>query len=53
MNPEESRRRCLILCLVFVTGLSGLSARLIYLHVVKSSDYAEKSDRVSIRKETS
>lgn len=52
MNPAVSRRRCLLLCLVFVTGLSGLSARLIYLQVVKSSDFAKKSDRVSIRKET-
>ena len=51
MNPAISRRRCLILCLVFVTGLSGLSARLIYLQVVKSADYAQKSDRVSVRKE--
>ena len=52
MNPASVRRRCLLLCLVFVTGLSGLSARLIYLQVVKSSDYAKKSDRVSVRKET-
>lgn len=51
MNAASSRRRCLILCLVFVTGLSGLSARLIYLQVVKSADYAQKSDRVSVRKE--
>jgi len=51
MNPAASRRRCLLLCLVFVTGLSGLSARLIYLQVVKSADYAQKSDRVSVRKE--
>ena len=51
MNPVAARRRCLLLCLVFVTGLSGLSARLIYLQVVKSADYAKKSDRVSVRKE--
>ena len=51
MNPDQSRRRCLMLCLIFVIGLSGLSARLIYLHVVKSSDYAAMSDRVSVRKE--
>ena len=51
MNPVASRRRCLLLCLVFVTGLSGLSARLIYLQVVKSADYAKKADRVSVRKE--
>jgi len=51
MNPVVSRRRCLFLCLVFVTGLSGLSARLIYLQVVKSADFAKKSDRVSVRKE--
>lgn len=52
MNSAVFHRRCLILCLVFVTGLSGLSARLIYLQVVKAKDYAKKSDRVSIRKET-
>ncbi len=51
MNSVAARRRCLILCLVFVTGLSGLSARLIFLQVVKSEEYAKKSDRVSIRKE--
>lgn len=51
MNPAAFHRRCLFLCLVFVTGLSGLSARLIYLQVVRADDYAKKSDRVSIRKE--
>ncbi|BDS08419.1 penicillin-binding protein [Oceaniferula spumae] len=51
MNPASTRRRCLFLCLIFVIGLSGLSARLVYLQVVKSSDYAKKSDRVSVRKE--
>lgn len=51
MNPAQFQRRCLFLCLVFVIGLSGLSARLIYLQVVKARDYSKKSDRVSIRKE--
>lgn len=51
MNPAVFNRRCILLCLAFVAGLSGLSARLIYLQVVKSDDYAKKSDRVSIRKE--
>lgn len=51
MNPAVFYRRCIIICLVFVAGLSGLSARLIYLHVVKAQDFSEKSDRVSIRKE--
>ena len=51
MNPISFRRRCLFLCLTFVVGLSALSARLIYLQVVMASDYAKKSDRVSIRKE--
>lgn len=51
MNPAAFNRRCFFLCLVFVTGLSGLSARLIYLQVVKANDYALKSDRVTIRKE--
>lgn len=50
MNPAVFYRRCILLCLVFVTGLSGLSARLIYLHVIKAKDYSKKSDRVSIRK---
>ena len=52
MNPTVFYRRCILLCLVFVAGLSGLSARLIYLHVIKAKDYAKKSDRVSIRKQT-
>ncbi|NNJ43960.1 MAG: penicillin-binding protein 2 [Akkermansiaceae bacterium] len=51
MNPASFHRRCLFLCLIFVIGLSGLSARLIYLQVIKADDYAKKSDRVSIRKE--
>ena len=50
MNPAVFYRRCILLCLVFVAGLSGLSARLIYLHVVKAKEYSQKSDRVSIRK---
>ena len=52
MNPAVFYRRCIFLCLVFVAGLSGLSARLIYLHVIKANDYRQKSDRVSIRKST-
>ena len=52
MNPAVFNRRCLFLCLAFVVGLSGLSARLIYLQVIKAKDYAEKSNRVSVRKET-
>ncbi|MCP5535335.1 MAG: penicillin-binding protein 2 [Akkermansiaceae bacterium] len=51
MNPAVFHRRCLFLCLTFVVGLSGLSARLIYLQVVKATDYAKKSDRVSVRKQ--
>lgn len=46
MNPAVFHRRCIFLCLVCVTGLSGLSARLVYLHVVKAEDYVEKSERV-------
>lgn len=52
MNPAAQNRRCLLLCLAFVVGLSALSARLIYLQVVRAKDYAEKSNRVSVRKET-
>ena len=52
MNPAVFNRRCLFLCLAFVVGLSALSARLIYLQVIKAKDYAEKSNRVSVRKET-
>ncbi|NWK56295.1 penicillin-binding protein 2 [Verrucomicrobiaceae bacterium N1E253] len=51
MNLKSFRRRCLFLCLTFVVGLSALSARLIYLQVIKADDYAKMSDRVSIRKE--
>jgi len=51
MNTAVFNRRSLFLCLVFVTGLSGLSARLIYLQVVKAAGYAEKADRLSMRKE--
>lgn len=35
-----------------MAGLSGLSARLIYLHVIQAEDYSKKSDRVSIRRQT-
>jgi len=50
MNQASFRRRCLLICLAFVVGLSGLSARLIYLQVIKAEDYSKKSDRVSVRK---
>jgi len=50
MNSASFRRRSLLICLLFVAGLSGLSARLIYLQVVKAADYTEKSERVSVRK---
>ncbi|MGJ8676477.1 MAG: peptidoglycan D,D-transpeptidase FtsI family protein [Akkermansiaceae bacterium] len=49
MKASVFHRRCLVLCLIFVIGLSGLSARLVYLHVVKASDYSKKSARVTIR----
>lgn len=42
-----------MLCLIFVIGLSGLSARLVYLHVVKASHYAKKSDRITSRTDIS
>jgi len=50
MNLVSFRRRCLFLCLVFVIGLSALSARLIFLQVIKAGDYAKQSERVSVRK---
>ena len=52
MNPAVFNRRCVCLCLAFVVGLSALSARLIYLQVIRANEYAEKSNRVSVRKET-
>ncbi|MFK7912070.1 MAG: peptidoglycan D,D-transpeptidase FtsI family protein [Akkermansiaceae bacterium] len=52
MNPAVFNRRCLFLCLTFVVGLSALSARLIYVQVIRAKDYSEKSNRVSVRKET-
>ena len=51
MNSGVFNKRCLVLCLAFVAGLSALSARLIYLQVVRAKDYAEKSNRVSVRRE--
>lgn len=51
MNSAVFNKRCLFLCLAFVAGLSALSARLVYLQVVKAKDFAEKSNRVSVRKE--
>lgn len=50
MNSSVFHKRCLILCLTFVVGLSGLSARLLYLHVVKANYYSKKSDRSTYRK---
>lgn len=52
MNPATFNNRCVFTCSIFVIGLSVLSARLIYLQVLRAKDYAEKSNRVSVRKET-
>ncbi len=51
MNSSAFYRRCLTLCLIFLIGLTGLSVRLVYLHVVKAGDYTKKSERVTVRKE--
>ena len=43
MNSAVFYHRCIFLCLVFVAGLSTLSVRLIYLHVIKANEVAEQS----------
>ncbi len=43
MNPSIFYNRCIFLCLLFVAGLSCLSVRLIYLHVVKAKNYQIQS----------
>ena len=47
MNSSAFYNRCIFLCLAFVAGLSVLSVRLIYLHVVKANDYHAKSANTS------
>ena len=47
MNSAVFYRRCIFLCLVFVAGLSALSVRLIYLHVVKADEVAKQSIKSS------
>ncbi|MDG1357212.1 MAG: penicillin-binding protein 2 [Akkermansiaceae bacterium] len=47
MNPSAFYNRCIVLCLLFVSGLSVLSVRLIYLHVVKANDYQVKSAKTT------
>ncbi len=51
MKLVSFHKRCLFICLLFVVGLSGLSARLIYLQVVKADVYAKKANRITVRKE--
>ena len=53
MNSSLFHNRCVFLCLAFVVGLSGLSARLVYLHVAKAKHYSKKSDRSTYRKKES
>ena len=47
VNSAVFYRRCIFLCLVFVAGLSALSVRLIYLHVVKADEVAKQSIKSS------
>jgi cell division protein FtsI/penicillin-binding protein 2 len=47
VNPSVFYNRCIFLCLIFVIGLSGLSVRLIYLHVIKANDYQAVSANAS------
>lgn len=47
---KQAQRRCIILCLVLITGLSVLSGRLVYLQVVDRARYAEKASSSYERK---
>ena len=38
-----AQRRCIILCLLLILGLSALSGRLVYLQVFDRAQYAEKA----------
>lgn len=40
---KSTQRRCIILCLLLITGLSALSGRLVYLQVFDRARYAEKA----------
>jgi len=44
MQKEAAQRRCVILCLVLVAGLSGLSGRLVYLQVINRKTYTDQAE---------
>ncbi|MBK1789795.1 peptidoglycan D,D-transpeptidase FtsI family protein [Persicirhabdus sediminis] len=50
MKDATFHRRCLLLCLSFVLGLSGLSARLVYLQVVKHEDFKKAGEAYKRKK---
>lgn len=50
MNPKF-QNRCIVLCLVLVTGLSALSARLVQIQLVDRQRYAESSAKAFQRTE--
>lgn len=48
---KTAQRRCIILCLTLILGLSALSGRLVYLQVFDRARYAEKAENSYRRKE--
>jgi cell division protein FtsI/penicillin-binding protein 2 len=48
---KSAQRRCIILCLLLISGLSALSGRLVYLQVFDRARYAEKAENSYRRKE--
>lgn len=48
---KSAQRRCIILCLLLISGLSALSGRLVYLQVFDRARYAETAGNSYRRKE--
>ncbi|MFC4991104.1 peptidoglycan D,D-transpeptidase FtsI family protein [Rubritalea tangerina] len=48
---KSAQRRCIILCLALIAGLSALSGRLVYLQVFDRTRYAETAENSYRRKE--
>lgn len=48
---KTAQRRCIILCLILVSGLSVLSGRLVYLQVFDRARYAQRAENSYKRKE--
>lgn len=42
---SKFQTRCIVLCLIFVVGLSALSARLVHIQLVEGPRYAKNSER--------